>query len=147
MKRVFLYLALVCVLLAGITIIQKDALAIHLTWLSFMQIPLFSGGEINRSYLSNGLHITVNEPVFKRWRQQGEGFVQLRFSPIRSMPDTIRESIDYNADGRDDFRILLLPQSGKTEIQPENPAIQGVSVSTALKTDWVIRVNLKQPRI
>jgi hypothetical protein len=138
--------AIACFLLIPVTFIKNDLLAEKLSHLSFMKVhPRFSGGDINRSYLSDGLHITVNKPVFGGLRQKGKhGFVQVRFSAIRTLPDTINQVIDYDLDGTDDFRVTLVPKTGSTELVAFSASVINLAVSTPVKGDWVIRVNLQR---
>jgi len=140
--------AVACFLIIPVTFIRNDALAGQMARLSFMKIhPRFSGGDINRSYLSNGLHVTVNDPVFNGLRQRGrQGFVQVRFAPILEMPDTIREAIDYDLDGHDDFKVTIVPKTGMTNLASQAAAVQEVTVSSPLKTDWVLRVSLHKKK-
>jgi hypothetical protein len=105
--------------------------------------PRFNGGDISRSYLSDGLHVTVHKPVYNGLQHRGRhGFVQIRFAPIQAMPDTIRETIDFDVDGQADLDVTIIPKTGVTEMKPINPVVQKVSISSPLKTDWVIRVDL-----
>lgn len=138
--------ALACFLLIPVTFIKNDFLAEKLSHLSFMKVhPRFSGGEINRSYLSDGLHITVNKPVYGGIRQRGKhGFVQVRFSAIRTLPDTIFQAIDYDVDGIDDFRVTMVPKTGSTELVSLSASVINLAVSTPVKDDWVVRVNLQR---
>ncbi len=138
--------ALACFLLIPVTFMKNDFLAEKLSLLSFMKVhPRFSGGEINRSYLSDGLHITVNKPVYGGIRQRGKhGFVQVRFSAIRTLPDTIYQAIDYDVDGIDDFRVTLVPKTGSTELVSLSASVIDLAVSTPVKNDWVVRVNLQR---
>ena len=136
--------AFACLLLVPVTFIKNETLARGMAHLPFMKVhPKYSGGKINRSYLTDGLHITVFEPVYSGLRGRGKnGFVQVTFAGIKQMPDSIHESIDYNMDGNADFTVKINTRNGVTGISAINPVIKSLEVSSKVKSDWLIRVKV-----
>jgi hypothetical protein len=138
--------AIACFLVVPVTFISNDSLASQLAKLPFMKIhPRYSGGEINRSYLSGGLQVTVNKPVFWSHIAGGpSGFVQVSFSAIDSLPATIREHIDFNFDDNPDFTISIDTKTGTTRLNNQGPKIRSLDVSARVKDSWIIRVNMDE---
>jgi hypothetical protein len=134
--------AVMCLLLIPVTFIKNDALATQLARLPFMKVhPVYSGGAINRSYLSGGLQVTLHDPVFIRGNK---GFVQVSFSTIDSLPKIIRESIDFDFDKQPDFAVTIDTKSGTTHLGNKGAKVKSLKVSSRVKNDWVIRVNIEK---
>jgi len=138
--------AIACFLIVPVTFISNDSLASQLAKLPFMKIhPRYSGGEINRSYLSGGLQVTVNKPVYwSRIASGSSGFVQVAFSAIDSLPVTIHENIDFDFDNKPDFNVLIDTKTGTTQLKQQNLKVKSVDVSSRVKNNWVIRVNIEE---
>ena len=136
--------AIACFLLIPVTFIKNDTLAIQLSKLPFMKIhPIYSGGKENRSYLRNGLHISVNEPVYTGLRDRNsDGFVQVRFVGIHELPSSIDERIDYDFDNQPDFNVSINTINGTTELKKLSSSVKSLGISSKVKNDWVIRINI-----
>ena len=138
--------AIACLLIVPVTFIANDSLALQLSRMPFMKIhPRYSGGEVLRTYESNGMKIRINRPVFDALLGESKiGFVQVTFTGTGRLPENIRESIDYNGDGEADFTVYISTVSGNTELTSHNPLVKSLDVSSRLKEDWVVRVNIEQ---
>jgi hypothetical protein len=136
--------AVVCMLLIPITFMGNNGFAKQLAKLPFMKVnPIYTGGDPDRSYQVDSLHITINKPVFQALiGESSKGFVQVRFSPAVSLPATIAQSIDFNNDGSSDFYLTINTVTGDTEYRSQNKLCTGLNVSSRLKKDWVVRINL-----
>jgi len=136
--------ATICVLIIPATFMGNIFFAKQLVKLPFMKVnPVFTGGDIYQSFDDNGLTITLYKPVFEALiGKSSSGFVQVRFSAKDKLPLTIDRKIDYNNDGMDDFRLIINTQSGTTGIESLNNHVKDIRVSSRVKTDWIVRVNL-----
>jgi hypothetical protein len=107
--------------------------------------PKFSGGKVVRSYLRKGLQVTLHEPVFSGISGKGSrGFVQVSFAAIDSLPGKIHEIIDYNSDDIPDFAVSVNTKTGVTLLDVAGPQVISLQVSSRVKADWVVRVNIKR---
>jgi hypothetical protein len=138
--------AAACLLLVPITFVRNNDLAVQLAKLPFMKIhPKYTGGMEKRSYLTNGLLITVYEPVYNGITGKGSrGFVQVKFSGTGQLPGTIHELIDYDFDGNPDFSVSINTANGTTSFEKMNRQVNSLRISAKVKNDWVVQVNLKR---
>jgi hypothetical protein len=136
--------AFACFLLIPVTFIKNDTLAEQLARLPFMKIhPKYSGGKENRTYMANGLLITVNEPVYGGIKgRRSNGFVQVKFSGTNKLPAAIHETVDFDFNGQPDFEVSINTGNGVTELARLNPHVKSLEISSKVKNDWVIRVNI-----
>jgi len=136
--------AVACMLLIPVTFMGNNGFAKQLARLPFMKVnPIYTGGETDRSYQKDSLTITINKPVFEALiGENSKGFVQIRFAPADSLPKTIIQSIDYNNDGTNDFDLTIHTINGDTKYESRNEHCTGLNVSSKVKKDWVIRINL-----
>ena len=105
----------------------------------------YSGGEVI-SVIDHGTYKTsIHRPVFDDLvGQTKEGFVQINWAPAAGLPSVIREGIDYNRDGREDFVVALDTATGKVELAGVNPAVIGAGKVYRLRDGWALRVLLKR---
>jgi hypothetical protein len=138
--------AVICMLLIPVTFIGSSNFAKNLAKLPFMKVhPAFTGGETDRTYVSDSLTVTVNKPVFPALFGEGKrGFVQVRFSGKVPLPAVIEETIDFDNDNSSDFSLKISTKTGETTLQPLNGKVRNSFVSTRVKEDWVVRVDLIQ---
>lgn len=138
--------AIICVLLIPITFMGNMYFSKQMVKLPFMKVnPVFTGGDINKTIEENGLIITIYKPVFEALiGESNNGFVQIKFSSNDKLPEKIDMKIDYNNDGRDDFRLIINTHTGATGIEAFNEHVKDIKVSSRVKTDWIVRVNLKK---
>lgn len=137
--------ALACFLLIPVTFVRNDAFAKQLSTLSFMKVhPVYSGGEVNRTYEKDSLLISLNKPVAVTLLGDRKQMVQVSFSKRGQLPGMIDQTIDYNLDGNPDFRVIINTTNGETNLTPIDQTVKSLWLSSRLKEDWVIRVNLEK---
>lgn len=79
--------------------------------------PWFSGGEIRRTIEHGTYQTRIRRPVFDALiGQRRKGFVQIDWEPLAALPEVIEEEIDYDGDGRSDFRVTLDTGSGRASL-------------------------------
>jgi hypothetical protein len=138
--------AIACLLLIPVTFIKNDVLAEQLARLPFMKIhPRYSGGDERISYISDSMNIVIQQPVYEGITGKGkQGFVQVKFRAIGKLPAQIDQDIDYNLDRKADFRIMVDTKNGQTEIKSLTGSPYSLNISSPVKTDWVVRVNVER---
>lgn len=137
--------AVACFLLIPVTFVRNDAFAEQLATLSFMKVhPIYSGGELSRTYEADSLLISVNKPVAAVLLGNRKQMVQVSFSKRGQLPGMIDQTIDYDLDGNPDFRVIINTSNGETNLAPIDPTVKSLWLSSRLKEDWVIRVNLEK---
>jgi len=113
--------------------------------LPFMKVhPIYSGGELNREYKLDSLIIRVNNPVDATLFGGGNQVVQVTFSRKGQLPGLIDQTIDYNFDNHPDFKVTINTISGETNLIPIDKTVESLWLSSKVKEDWVIRVNLER---
>lgn len=79
--------------------------------------PWISGGEVQRTIEHGTYRTRIRRPVFDALiGQRREGFVQIDWEPLAALPEAIEEEIDYDGDGRSDFRVTLDTGSGRAAL-------------------------------
>jgi hypothetical protein len=137
--------AAICFLLIPVTFIKNDTLAMKMAELPFMKVhPIYSGGELNREYKKDSLIIRVNKPVDATLFGGGNQVVQVTFSRKGQLPGLIDQTIDYNFDNHPDFKVTINTISGETNLIPIDKTVESLWLSSKVKEDWVIRVNLER---
>ncbi len=139
--------AVLCMILIPVTFVRSTGFSEMLARLPFMKInPRHSGGEIGRVYEHNNLKITVNKPVFDALiGESRKGFVQVRFSPADSLPPFISDTIDFDNNGTPDLALAIDTKTGQSSLQPIDKNVLDLNISSKVKKDWVVRVNLLNP--
>ena len=109
--------------------------------------PWISGDAVAFALPRDGYQIRIHRPVFMGllW-ETGDGFVQVDWTPKESAPAVIDEEIDYDADGRIDFRIQWNTQSGAAALTPYSDAVLYLEGKYELKESWSVRVRIKNPQ-
>ncbi len=108
--------------------------------------PWISGGDVAFILPHDGYQTRIHKPVFLGllW-ETGDGFVQVDWTPSEGAPGVIDEEIDYNADGRIDFRINWNTQSGAMTLTPYSDAVLYLEGKYKLRESWSVRVRVKNP--
>jgi hypothetical protein len=133
----FFCLILIIILFPGLTGFSNSV-----SKLPFMKLnPRYTGGEIANQIISAGCTLDIRKPVFNGFlKERNSGFVQLDWHG--SLPEIIKDSIDYNHDGKNDFCILIDRNNLKTVLNPINNKVKSVAVSTQTSYGWAVRVGL-----
>ncbi|BDX38806.1 hypothetical protein CYCD_21610 [Tenuifilaceae bacterium CYCD] len=137
--------AIICMLLIPATFIGNTQFAKQLARLPFMKVnPIYSGGDIDRSYQQDSITVTINKPVFAALiGTSSKGFVQVTFSG--KLPETINSAIDYNSDNQPDFNVTINTATNSTKFEALSENVTGLNVSSRVKDCWIVRANILNP--
>ena len=134
--------ALFCLILIIILFPGLNSFSLSVSKLPFMKLnPRYTGGEIADQVISKSCTLDIRKPVFNGFlKERNLGFVQLDWHG--TIPDIIKDSIDYNHDGIKDFCVLIDMKNSKTVLDPINRKIKGVLISTQTSYGWAVRIGL-----
>ncbi len=110
----------------------------------FMKIhPRYSGGERMYESVNDCCTLEVRRPVFKGLiNDRKDGFIQLEWKG--TIPVVIKDSIDYNCDGKADFLITVDTKLNRSSLKSFSDRVTGIGISTSTSYGWAVRVNLKK---
>jgi hypothetical protein len=133
----FLGLILIIILFPGL-----NSFSVSVSKLPFMKLnPRYTGGEIANQVISKSCTLYIRKPVFNGFlKERNSGFVQLDWHG--TIPDIIRDSIDFDQDGNKDFCISINRKDSKTVVDPFNKKVKGLLISTPTSYGWAARVKL-----
>jgi hypothetical protein len=133
----FICLILIIILFPGLTGFSSS-----LSKLPFMKIhPRYAGGEIAKQIVKDSYTLDVRKPVFKGLiGDRKDGFVQLDWRG--TLPEEVRDTIDYDFDGIPDFIILVNTKRSETEMNQFNNKVKNIGLSTPTSYGWAVRINL-----
>jgi hypothetical protein len=134
--------AFFCLILIIILFPGLNSFSLSVSKLPFMKLnPRYTGGEIADQVISKSCTLDIRKPVFNGFlKERNLGFVQLDWHG--TIPDIIKDSIDYNHDGIKDFCVLIDRKNSKTVLDPINRKIKGVLISTPTSYGWAVRIGL-----
>ena len=134
--------ALFCLILIIILFPGLNSFSLSVSKLPFMKLnPRYTGGEIADQVISKSCTLDIRKPVFNGFlKERNLGFVQLDWHG--TIPEIIKDSIDYDHDGIKDFCVLIDRKNSKTVLDPINRKIKGVLISTQTSYGWAVRVGL-----
>lgn len=80
-----------------------NGFSVSVSKLPFMKLnPRYTGGEVAFQIIEESCTLDVRKPFFNGLlKERNSGFVQLEWRG--KIPEMIKDSIDYNCDGRKDF--------------------------------------------
>ena len=137
----FLLIPVVLLTLMGLTDLARAFM--HTTGLTVA--PHYTGGpEIAR--VEHGAYATrLHRPVFDRLIGQADtGFVQIDWDNKAAVPAVLDEAIDYNADGRPDFRLHWARAAGAPELVALAPEVGPLLGHYELADRFAVRVQLRR---
>jgi hypothetical protein len=136
--------ALLCLLLIIILFPGLNSFSSSAARLPFMKInPYFSGGEVAKQLISHACTLDIRKPVFDGlFKERESGFVQIDWRG--DIPDTFKDTIDYDLDGIPDFCITVDRSASKAELDPFNTKVKYVSISTPTSYGWAARIALRK---
>ncbi len=110
--------------------------------------PWDTGGEIVQTINHDTYQILIHRPVFDGLiSQRKKGFVQVYWRAAGgALPEKINEAIDYDRDGKADFRIHLDTVRNKAELNDESQYVIGLGGVYRLENERAVRVLLKNKR-
>ncbi len=140
--------AVICLLLVPVTFIGNGSFANLLAKQSFMKVNArYSGGDIDHSLTKKDYKVEIYKPVFTALiGESSEGFVQVKWVVDKVLPPAICDTIDFDNNGSPDFSVNIDTKTGKTEFKALDKNVLGLNVSSLVKSSWLVRVNLKNPR-
>lgn len=107
--------------------------------------PWITGGEVMRRITREDYQLVVHEPVFRGLLGDKErGFIQIDWTPLGSLPRTLSDSIDWDADGHDDFQVRLDTGKGEAVLVQREPHVLGIRQVLKLSNAWMVRVDLER---
>jgi hypothetical protein len=136
--------AVICMLLIPITFMGNNYFAQKFARLPFMKVnPVFTGGDVARSYVQDSMNITIYKPVFESLiGTSSRGFVQVKFSSANQLPSLIHSAIDYDADGKPDFDLNINTLTNDTKFESLSQNVSKIDVSSKVKDYWIVRVKI-----
>ena len=133
----FLGLILIIILFPGL-----NSFSVSVSKLPFMKLnPRYTGGEIANQIVAESCTLNIRKPVFNGFlRETKSGFVQVDWHG--TVPEMIKDSIDYDHDGKKDFCIQVNRKKSKTDLKSFNSKVKDVIISTPTSYGWAVRVGL-----
>jgi hypothetical protein len=133
----FLGLLLIIILFPGL-----NSFSVSVSKLPFMKLnSRYTGGDIARQMITANCTLDIRKPVFNGFiKDRSSGFVQLDWHG--NLPETIKDSVDFDGDGKIDFNILINRKDPKTAIEIFNNMVKKVLISTPTSYGWAVRVGL-----
>lgn len=119
----------------GSTMVSKAGVTIN---------PRLSGGKVINTISHNEYNTLIHKTVFDGlFSERKDGFVQIDWTPLNSLPEIIQEEIDYDGDGKNDFKIVLDTKNCSGEIKAYNSNVVSLEGCYKLKDAIVARIVLK----
>jgi hypothetical protein len=109
--------------------------------------PWYTGGEVARQIEHPGYRTLVRRPVFDALvGQRPVGFVQVEWIPAQdtSLPESLREAIDYDDDGVADFTVDLVTRANTATLTPHCSRVLALQRVYRLDREKVVRVRLRR---
>jgi len=121
----FICLILIIILFPGLTGFSNSV-----SKLPFMKLnPRYTGGEIANQRVTASCTLDIRKPVFNGFlKERKSGFVQLDWHG--AIPETIKDSVDFDNDGKNDFSILIDRKKSITSLEPFSNKVKGIVIST-----------------
>jgi hypothetical protein len=139
----------ICWAIAGLILIiilfpGLNSFSVSFSKLPFMKLnPRYTGGEIATQLISEKCTLDIRKPVFSGLlKERNSGFVQLDWHG--TVPGIIKDSIDYDNDGKKDFCIEVNRAKSESGIQLYNSKVKKILISTPASYGWAVRVGLSK---
>jgi hypothetical protein len=148
MKKVRI-IAGICWAIAGLILIiilfpGLNTFSASVSKLPFMKLnPRYTGGEVATHQISEKCTLDIRKPVFSGLlKERNSGFVQLDWRGI--VPEIIKDSIDYDNDGKKDFFIEVNRAKSISGLEVYNNKVKKILISTPASYGWSVRVELSK---
>ena len=136
--------ALICIpiILAGF--IEMDFLGSTIVSATGVTInPRLSGGKVINTITHSEYNTLIHKSVFDGlFSERNDGFVQIDWTPLNSLPENIEEEIDYDGDGKNDFKIILDTKNCSGNIEAYNSNVVSLDGCYKLKDSIAARIVL-----
>jgi len=108
--------------------------------------PLCTGGEVAQTIRHEGYETLIHQPVFDGLLcERKNGFVQIGWKASGGkLPELIDEAIDFDMDGKDDFRIKLDTTTNTGQLEGYNSGVVSLGEVLVLENERIVRVSLKK---
>jgi hypothetical protein len=108
--------------------------------------PSINGGGVTMAIPHGAYEAQVHRMVFDGLiGQRREGFIQVDWTPLTSLPGSIDEEIDADADGKPDFRVAVDTAKAESRLTPYASWVLGLEGTYRRKESLAVRVHLKNP--
>jgi len=148
MKKIKL-IAGICWAFAGLILIvilfpALGGLSVSVSKLPFMKLnPRYTGGEVVARNVESACTLDIRKPVFNGlFKERKSGFVQVDWRG--TLPEIIKDSIDYDHDGQKDFFNCINRKESKSNLVALKTNVKDIAVSTPTSYGWAVRVNLNK---
>jgi len=138
-------IAVLALLIALATFIGMESFGRKLVSVTGIKVsPWMIGGEVVRVIEHEGYQTVIHRPVFDGlFGERKEGMLQIDWTPQQGLPlSSIDELIDFDQDGKEDFHIVLDPESNKADLEAINPRVISIEGCYALKDGRAARLLL-----
>jgi len=139
----------ICWAIAGLILIiilfpGLNSFSVSFSKLPFMKLnPRYTGGEIATQLISEKCTLDIRKPVFSGLlKERNSGFVQLDWHG--TVPGIIKDSIDYDNDGKKDFCIEVDRAKSVSGLHVYNNKVKKILISTPASYGWAVRVGLSK---
>lgn len=106
--------------------------------------PRITGGKVINTISHNEYNTLIHRAVFDGlFSERKDGFVQIDWTPLNSLPENIQEEIDYDGDGENDFKIDLDTKNCTGKIEAYNSKVVSLEGCYKLKDAIAARIILK----
>ncbi len=108
--------------------------------------PLYTGGEVAQTIKHEGYETLIHQPVFDGLLcERKNGFVQVGWKATGDkLPELIDDTIDFDNDGNNDFRIKLNTMTNTGQLDGNSPEVVSLGKVLVLKNERIVRVSLKK---
>jgi len=108
--------------------------------------PLYTGGEVAQTIKHEGYETLIHQPVFDGLVcERKDGFVQIGWKATGDkLPESIDELIDFDRDGKSDFRIKLNTITNQGQMEAQSSGVVALGRILVLKNERIVRVSLKK---
>ena len=138
--------AVLCVLVVFAGFFFNNALEEGLASAAGLRISArMTGGEVVRTLDRGAYTVAIHRPVFDGvLGERKRGFVQVNWKAVTAIPPVLREILDYDGDGRDDFLVEIDTATGRGSLTPYTASVVSLQEVFPLSHGWAVRVNLKK---
>ena len=108
--------------------------------------PIYTGGEVAQTIKHEGYETLIHQPVFDGLLcERKNGFVQIGWKAGENkLPELIDEAIDFDGDGKNDFRIRLNTTTNTGRLDGYSSGVVSLGDVLVLKNERIVRVSLKK---
>ena len=130
-----------------VTFMGMEDLAPLLVMLTGLHVhPLYAGGEVTQVTNYGDYQTSIHRPVFDGLvRDRDAGFVQIEWQPQdANLPELLDEQIDFDQDGKVDFRVQLNTKTDAVTLEPLDDRVTSADPAIKAQNARILRVNLRK---